>query len=242
MRASIVQILRLVTGWAILVSLETVATRHKGSAMLDRLRRESHSPVAVLHIEPGAGTDTSAAPDDEITLARQAQINPQAFAPLYERYFDRVLRYCLRRTDSLQEAEDLCSQIFARALAGLSTYRGGQFRAWLFQIAHHTLANYYRDSQRQIDSLALDDLQLADDAAARAFDRADDDDQRMIRRLVAALPDDQRELLTLTIDGGLTSAEVGAIVGKSAGAVRVQLHRIIKSLRDQVLHFTGGQA
>jgi RNA polymerase sigma-70 factor (ECF subfamily) len=205
-------------------------------------RAQPRSRVAALYIEPPTDRPTPTAPDDEIALARQAQINPQAFAPLYERYFERVLRYCLRRTDSLQEAEDLCSQIFARALAGLSTYRGGQFGAWLFRIAHHTLANYYRDSQRQIDGLALDDLDAADDAAARAFDRADDDDRRMIRRLVAALPDDQRELLTLTFDGGLTSAEVGAIVGKSAGAVRVQLHRIIKSLRAQHVRLTGGQA
>jgi RNA polymerase sigma-70 factor, ECF subfamily len=168
---------------------------------------------------------------DEAELMRRAMRDPSQFAPLYERYFDRIYAYCRRRTDHAQEAEDLCSQVFGRALAGLHTYRGGNVAAWLFQIAHNTVAKHYR-SQRP--TTALDDL----DSFATDTDDMDthEDHERSaaIAQQVASLPNDQRELLALMIDGELTSAEAGAILGKSAGAVRVQLHRVIERLRAQV--------
>lgn len=171
---------------------------------------------------------------DEARLMSLARSNPEAFAPLYERYFPRVYAYCLRRVNDPQEAEDLSSQVFARALAGLHGYRGGMVSAWLFRIAHNVVVNHYRGRR---ETLALEDHDRADDHAAHDFDRMEDD--ALLRDLVAALPDDQRDLLSLTIDAGLTSEQVGAALGKSAGAVRVQLHRVIKHLRQRYEALTG---
>jgi RNA polymerase sigma-70 factor (ECF subfamily) len=168
---------------------------------------------------------------DEAELMRRAMQDPAQFAPLYERYFDRIYAYCRRRTDNAQEAEDLCSQVFARALAGLHSYRGGNVAAWLFQIAHNAVAKHYR---AQRPTTALDDL---DSFASDTDDVGTQEDHEMsaaIVQQVASLPTDQRELLALMIDGELSSAEAGAILGKSAGAVRVQLHRVIERLRAQV--------
>ena len=113
---------------------------------------------------------------------QMAQRDPALFAPLYERYFQRVYAYCLRRVGntragSAQEAEDLCSQVFTRALAGLKSYRGGIVAAWLFQIAHNVLANHYRGQQI---ALPLDELDFADERAAGMFDDLDDADDRRI--------------------------------------------------------------
>jgi RNA polymerase sigma-70 factor, ECF subfamily len=181
-----------------------------------------------------------APPDDhfiEGQIMQMAQRDPALFAPLYERYFQRVYAYCLRRSGNAQEAEDLCSQVFTRALAGLHTYRGGLVAAWLFQIAHNVVANHYR-GRRQ--SVALDDFDFADESASGLFDDLDDaDDRRVLEELVAQLPEAERDLLALTLDAGLTSEEVGAIRGKSAGAVRVELHRVIKKLRERYHHLTG---
>jgi len=168
---------------------------------------------------------------------QMAQRDPALFAPLYERYFQRVYAYCLRRAGSAQEAEDLCSQVFTRALAGLNSYRGGMVAAWLFQIAHNVLANHYRG---QKNALPLDELDFADEYAAGVFDEVDDaEDGRILGELVAQLPEDERDLLALSLDAGLTSDEIGAIRGKSAGAVRVEIHRVIKKLRERYHHLNG---
>ena len=166
-----------------------------------------------------------------------AQRDRMLFAPIYEQYFDRVYAYCLRRTNSIPEAEDLCSLIFSRALAGLDGYRGGMVAAWLFQIAHNTVIKHYR-ARREV--AALDEME--DIAAESDLEQVEDREAwQSLANLVAVLPDDQRALLALMLDAGLTSQAVGAIVGKSAGAVRVQFHRLLKDLREQYAQINGEQ-
>lgn len=79
----------------------------------------------------------------EATQMRAARIDLNHFAPIYERYAGRVYAYCLRRIGDSQEAEDLTSTIFARAMTGLKGYQGGSVAAWLFRIARHTVVNHH---------------------------------------------------------------------------------------------------
>lgn len=177
-------------------------------------------------------------PDDEIRILRLAQGDRLLFAPIYEAYFDRVYAYCLRRTGNVQDAEDLCSLVFTRALAGLGGYRSGMVAAWLFTIAHNTVVKHYR-AKRPVT--ALDD---ASEIAAES-DLSDVDELetwRTVAGLVKALSDEQRELLALMLDAGLNSQQVGEIMGKSATAVRVQLHRLLKQLREQYEKISGEPA
>lgn len=190
-----------------------------------------------MDLTEGARQRTPAPQDtasEEARLMSLARAHSEAFAPLYERYFPRVYAYCLRRVDDPQEAEDVCSQVFTRALTGLHSYRGGLVSAWLFRIAHNVVVNHYR-ARRAV--VPLEDYDAADESAGERFEQVEADG--LLRSLVASLPDEQRDLLALTIDAGLTSEEAGAALGKSAGAVRVQLHRIVKHLRQSYEALTG---
>ena len=186
-----------------------------------------------------ASRRTTDAAEDEQRIMALARQHPASFAPLYHLYFPRVYAYCRRRTRDAQEAEDLTSQVFTRALAGLEGYRGGSVAAWLFRIARNTVINHYRDRRSDVglDQAALD---LVDDGPsppevvmqAETLDRLYD--------LVAALPDAQQDLLTLKLVGGLTSDAIGDVLGKSPGAVRVALHRIIARLRAAYTEIHAG--
>jgi RNA polymerase sigma-70 factor, ECF subfamily len=174
--------------------------------------------------------------DDESILVQMAKQNPALFAPLYERYFDRVYAYCLRRADNTQEAEDLCSQVFTRALGGLHTYREGVFAAWLFGIAHNVVVDHYHKRRPLV---SIEELELPGEDDTDPIEVIDDG--RLLKTLLAHLTDEQRDLLALSIESELTSEEIGAALGKSAGAVRVQLHRTFKQLRRHYLNLTGGR-
>jgi RNA polymerase sigma-70 factor, ECF subfamily len=174
---------------------------------------------------------------DEVRIMQLARHDRLLFAPIYEQYFDRVYAYCLRRTNGIQEAEDLCSLVFSRALGGLESYRGGMVAAWLFQIAHNTVIKHYR-ARRMVT--ALEDIEELE--AESDLEQVDDLEQwRMLSGLVATLPDEQRELLALMLDAELSSQEVGDILGKSAVAVRVQFHRLLKQLRERYAQISGEQ-
>lgn len=169
---------------------------------------------------------------DEARIMAAARVDLAQFAPLYDRYFPRIYGYCLRRVESEEAAEDLTSIIFTRALRGLHNYRDGSVAAWLFRIAHNAVANHYRDRHPQV-SFEQHEIDLPDGSEEPLHHVLELEQQEAIHELVRSLPTDQQELLALKIAGGLTAEEVGAILNKSAGAVRVELHRIIKRLRLQ---------
>ncbi len=181
---------------------------------------------------------------DEAAVAAQARADPAQFAPLYARYFPRVYRYCLRRVGDPTEAEDLTSAIFTSALAGLAGYRGGSFAAWLFQIAYHAVI-----SHRRTGTAAHATLLALVASASRAPNAEEEamarlvavEEHALLDRAIATLSEEQQELLALKLSGRLTAREIGAVLGKSEGAVRVALHRLIRQLRIICQHAEEGE-
>lgn len=185
--------------------------------------------------------DTSDRNAEEARLIAAATTDLDQFAPIYERYFPRIYGYCLRRVGSAQEAEDLTSLIFTNALTNLPKFRGGVVAAWLFQIAHHAVINHLKQQQRKdrvavpLDALSLDLPTGAPPPDEEVITR---EEHQRLQRVVSELPADQQDLLLLRIVGGLTAEEIGSVVGKRAGAVRVALHRILRQLQ---VKFEGGE-
>ncbi len=166
---------------------------------------------------------------EEADLLRAARRNPELFAPIYERYFQKIYGYCLRRLGNVQDAEDLTGYIFAHVLANLEQYRGGHVAAWLFRIAHNALINFRK---RQKSDLSLDDIaESSDHSAATLIESVIvAQDTQVMSELVRQLPEMQQRALMLKIVAGQSSEEIGAALGKSAGAIRVMLHRTIQEL------------
>lgn len=177
--------------------------------------------------------------DDQAVL-RAAQQDVRAFEPLYDAYVDRIYGYCLRRVNSTQDAEDLTSLVFAEAIDGLQAYRGGSVAAWLFQIADRTVKKHWR-SQRE--ALPLDDyeLTLTDDGPSPMQQLLALEQRDILNRAVMRLSDEQRNILALKLSAGLSSEEIGSVIGKSAGAVRVDVYRALKQLRT-LYHLEEGKS
>ena len=106
----------------------------------------------------------------------------------------------------------------------------GTFSAWLFAIARNIVAGYYRKYRTVVPIDAFDFADEQDTPIEDVFDF--DADKRLLNELVHALPQDKRTLLLLVLNTELTSEDVGQRLNKSANAVRVEFHRIVKSLRQ----------
>ena len=90
---------------------------------------------------------SSTTDDDSVVRMRTDQA---AFAALYDRYYPRIIRYCLRRLFDRSTAEDATSEVFLKVAANVRTFPGtteSDFRRWLFRIATNVV-NAHRTTHR----------------------------------------------------------------------------------------------
>lgn len=161
-------------------------------------------------------------------LVALAQRDPHAFALLYARYLDPVHRYCYRRLGNREAAEDATSLVFMKALAALPRFRDASFRAWLFTIAHHVIADRYRTAHPE---QPLDDAADLYDAAPSPEDLVLAADERStLQELLTRLPEHQRRVVELRL-AGLTGPEIARALGRSAANVNVTQFRAVSRLR-----------
>ena len=169
--------------------------------------------------------------DTDLADVRAAQADHAAFGTLYRRYLDRVYGYSFYLLGDHHDAEDATERTFLAALGAIDQFRdeGATFRSWLFRIAHNQLANALRARSRRRDE-SLDGVRepAAADDPARLASLADD--ARRLRESVASLSEDRRQVVILRFVDGLTSREIGEVLGRTEGAVRVLQHRALREL------------
>lgn len=166
---------------------------------------------------------------DERLLIEAAQSDPARFGELYEENFARVYAFIARRVHNRQEAQDLTSQVFARALANLHQFewRGKPFAAWLYRMAANAIADHYhaqsRELQWQQPEITQDEIDIAE---KRAF----------LSRCIERLPSEQRRVLILRFFEERSIREIAAQIGKSEGAVKQLQWRALEKLRAELNH------
>ena len=174
--------------------------------------------------------------NEEDVLNRAAQGESDAFGLLYERYIDRIFNYVYYRTGNLHDAEDLTARVFQRAMNHIKNYtdRGVPFSAWLYRIAHNLVANWHRDRSRR-QEIPINDVPILPskgDHPERNLVRSQEEDALL--RLIRRLPPERQNLLILKFVENMSNAEIGAIMGRSEGAVKSLYHRTLLALRDQI--------
>jgi len=191
-----------------------------------------HTEQLTLHeYAPPASLDTL---DDE-TLAWQARSNSHAFAELYGRYMERVHRFLLARTGSVQDTQDLTSQTFLAALESINKYGSrGSFGGWLFGIARHKLADHYRRRRVEVSLDGIESLHHADPSPEEVAEARLQ--LARVSKALQSLDGRQAEALALRIFGQLSAAEVGQVMGKSEAAVKMLVHRGLRKLQERLNH------
>ena len=166
-------------------------------------------------------------------LARQVPRARAAFAELYQRYVERVYRFCFLYTGNHQEAEDLTARVFTRALAAMSRYeeRGAPFGAWLFRIARNLALNWQRDQRRHRVIPFDEGLPALAPAEHPEIFTEQAEEQRRLFAAIRRLPIRSQQLLALKFDEGHSNAEIGALLGRSEGAVKSLYFRTLRELR-----------
>ena len=158
--------------------------------------------------------------------------SPTNFRALYERNRLPVFRYVYALTAGSQaDAEDLTAETFLRAWKARHQFQGESDAAigWLIGIAKRLVIDDYRRTARASRDLPLD-LNTESTPEQTAIQ---DEQEKIIFRLVADLPDEPREIIILRYLLGWRVNDIARHIGASENKVSVSLHRTLSKLREK---------
>lgn len=177
--------------------------------------------------------------DRDRALVEAAQADPARFEALYRKYLAQVYNYAFYELRDHHDAEDVTERTFLAALTNLARFEerarpadgdgASTFRVWLFQIARNAVAERRRRARRHPETVieAAASVPAAVDIEA---DVARNDDAAAAWRAVSRLPDDRRRAIVLRFVEEMSTAEIAGVLGRSEGAVRVLIHRALRSV------------
>lgn len=172
-------------------------------------------------------------------IARVLGGDTDAFEALVTEYEKNVYNLALKMTGNTEDAADLSQETFIKAFHSLGSFRGdSKFSVWLYRIVSNVCLDFLRRrSRRQTVSLSMED----EDGEETQLDIPDERqtpelllEKRMtreaVRRGLAQLPPEPRQILLLREIQGLSYEEIASVLGIESGTVKSRIFRARKKL------------
>ncbi len=170
-------------------------------------------------------------------LVRVAAGDRAAFAGVYDALSARAFGLILRVLVDRAQSEEVLQEVFLEVWQSASRFtpNRGQGRSWVLTIAHRRAVDRVRSSQSSTDRdvrAGFRDMDVAyDDVAERVELKMEG---RRVVDALAALPDAQKEALTLAYFGGYSQSEIATLVGAPLGTVKTRMRDGLSRLRMEM--------
>lgn len=178
-------------------------------------------------------------------MIKEARHDPEAFGLLYDKYYQPIFSYILRRTADIELAQDICSNTFFKALKKLGQFQwqGVPFSAWLYRIASNEIANHFRKNKRppvSLENLAQKGfvpaaLSNPEQELIEAQEKLKNHQEFLgIQQKIILLSPKYQEVIGLRFFEKKKIKEICEILGKREGTVKSLLHRGLEKLKSQL--------
>jgi RNA polymerase sigma factor (sigma-70 family) len=156
------------------------------------------------------------------------------FARLYEEFLPKVYRYISYKVFDRQEAEDLTSIVFDKALTKYQSFNAEKaaFSTWIFSIARNAVIDHFR-AKKTRQNLPLEAV-----ATVRSEDPSPEErliageESKLLRDCICRLSPQEQEIISLKFGAEMTNREIARTTGLSESNVGVILFRGVRRLRD----------
>ena len=181
---------------------------------------------------------------DNVLMQKVRDGDLAKMAVLFERHHRALFRYFLRLTGNREFSEDLVQDVYFRMLKYRHTYRDGNpFTSWMYQVARNAHLDGVAEAQGR-SALARGTHGGA--APAPHPDPSEilrrRQDLGLLRRALAALPVEKREVLVLSRFQNLKYDQIADILACDVGTVKVRVYRAIKALSQIFFELAGEKA
>ncbi|MEM7155042.1 MAG: sigma-70 family RNA polymerase sigma factor [Myxococcota bacterium] len=179
-------------------------------------------------------------PSDAELLTEWRAGEASAGQALFERYFDQVTRFFINKIPD--DHEDLIQETFIACVKGRDRLRRDtRFRSYLFSTAYNVLKKHYgricdpRMAQ-PLESQSAEDLSPGPSTLLRNDERA-----RLLLEALRRIPLEQQVVLEMTYWEGMSSAEIGEVLGLPSATVRTRAYRGRDKLLDLLSRAAEGE-
>lgn len=175
--------------------------------------------------------------DEALMLAYQ-QGDAAAFETLYEKHKGGLYRYILRFCKQPALTEELYQDVWMKVINARDNYQvKAKFSTWIYQIAHNHVIDYFRKENRStMDEYADVDevLEVTPGQTQQQPEKQAELEQSSehLLALIAELPAEQREVLLLKEESGLSLEQIASVIGVNAETAKSRLRYAIKKLRQ----------
>jgi len=174
-------------------------------------------------------------PTDEELMSAWVAGNSRAFEQLFARLAPRVHGFFLRTFRDSAVADDLLQVTFMKVHRARDRFdRTQRVKPWLFAVAARVRLDELRKRMRLPEDADEEALARAEETAPPADDPVGGDVKEAVRAALARLPESQRTVIHLHRYEGLTFTEIAAVLGTTAGAVKLRAFRGYEALRVEL--------
>lgn len=178
---------------------------------------------------------------DEELVARSIGGDTESFNELILRWERPIYALAYRTIGREEDARDVCQETFLRAFRALPGFRGqAKFSSWLYRITLNLCRDWMRRERRAPFIQVPEDSDPVEMAAAAEPSEAIEDLvarrdlTRIVERVMARLPDEQRTAILLKEYHGLTFQEIADLVGCPLSTVKTRLYQGLAVLRREL--------
>jgi len=183
---------------------------------------------------------------DNVLMQKVRDGDLAKMAVLFERHHRTLFRYFVRLTGNREFSEDLVQDVFFRMLKYRHTYQDGNpFTAWMYQVARN--AHLDGAQKRKVEApLSVERDEAHEEPASGEPDPSEilrrRQDLSLLRRALAALPVEKREVLVLSRFQNLKYEQIADILACDVGTVKVRVYRAIRALSQIFFELAGEKA
>lgn len=170
--------------------------------------------------------------EEELEWIRRAKQDPEQFGFLYKKYHEQIFRYIYQRMDDEEQAADVTSQVFLKAIKNLPKYeyRGVPFGSWLYRIAKSELYQSFRD-RKITRTVNVETIQLCEMAA-----EMDEDESALKRQKLFAclgkLRESDLQLIEMRFFEHRSFKEIGEILEITENNAKVKTFRALEKMKQ----------
>ena len=168
----------------------------------------------------------------ESIIQALATKDPIALEHIYEEFFDPIYRFLYHKILHRETAEDLTSITFVKVFQSIHRFnpKKASLKTWMYTIARNTLTDYFRTSKPSTAPIEeIWDLSSDEPTPWEEVDQLLTN--KKLREAMKQLSSEEREILTLRFWQGYSFKEIGEILGKETGTVKVACFRAVKKLQ-----------